>query len=197
MANANHALVVDSECGSPASAMREQARRLTAMADELHSLADCMEDHADLQREAVDLKDDIRLLSAAREAYRDRRLRTKVFEDTSLFGEPAWDILLDLFIASLEGKRVPVTSACIGAAVPTTTALRWIALLEAQGLISRENDSSDARRIFVNLSGPARQSMTDYFARLAKVRKPDGSLMPKAAMNGGDVRPFMLQNGDA
>ncbi len=165
------------------------------MADELIALADGLDDQGDLQQETAVLRDDIRLLTVARDAYRDRRFRAKVFEDPNLFGEPAWDLLLDLFIASLEGKRVPVTSACIGAAVPTTTALRWIALLEAQGLISRENDSSDARRVFVRLSDAALQSMTDYFARIAKVRKIDHAALPPAAMNGGEVRPFMLRNG--
>lgn len=167
------------------------------MADELHSLADSMELQDDGQRDAADLRDDTRTLTAAREAYRDRRLRAKVFEDPSLFGEPAWDLLLDLFIASLEGKRVPVTSACIGAAVPTTTALRWIAQLEVQGLIARENDSSDARRVFVRLSQAARQSMTDYFTRIAKARKTDSGASPRVVFDGGDVRPFMLRNGAA
>ena len=92
---------------------------------------------------------------------------------------------------------MPVTSACIGAAVPTTTALRWIALFEAQGLISRENDASDARRIFVQLSEAARQNMTDYFAHIAKVRKNDGSALSHPMMNRGEVRPFMLRNGAA
>jgi hypothetical protein len=164
------------------------------MAEELHTLADHMEEQADSQPETASLRDDIRLLNVAREAYRDRRLRAKAFEDPSLFGEPAWDLLLDLFIAALEGKRVPVTSACIGAAVPTTTALRWIGLLEAQGLISRENDSSDARRIFVKLSDDARQSMADYFGRITKVRKFESSTQPHVMMNGTAVRPFMLRN---
>lgn len=167
------------------------------MADELNSLADCIDDQAGIEHDAANLRDDSRLLAAAREAYRDRRMRAKVFEDSGLFGEPAWDLLLDLFIAALEGKRVPVTSACIGAAVPTTTALRWIALLEAQGLIFRENDSSDARRVFVRLSPEARQSMTDYFARVTKGPRAEAGTTQRAAMNGAEVRPFMLRNGSA
>ena len=99
----------------------------------------------------------------AHAAYRDRRRRAQLFGDDTLFGEPAWDILLDLFIAAIRQKRVAVTSACIGAAVPTTTALRWLKILEEKGLIAREEDAEDARRTFLRLSPVAYQLMVEYF----------------------------------
>lgn len=99
----------------------------------------------------------------ARRAYADRRRRSRIF-DPELFGEPAWDLLLDLFIAAKENKRVSVTSACIGADVPSTTALRWIAVLESHGLVSREDDSKDGRRAFIHLTADAYARMIDYFA---------------------------------
>ena len=104
--------------------------------------------------------------------HRRRRSRA-LFFDESLFGEPAWDVLLDLFIAAKERKRVPVTSACIGAAVPTTTALRWLTILEDRGLVLREADPTDARRIFVRLTADAYAKMVAYFARAAGVDGED------------------------
>jgi predicted transcriptional regulator len=95
--------------------------------------------------------------------YDDRRRRAKLF-GPNLFGEPAWDILLDLFIASETGKKISVTSACIGAAVPLTTALRWLSMLEARGLILRENDEKDARRSNVRLSDLGRELMEQYLS---------------------------------
>ncbi|WP_156839397.1 MarR family transcriptional regulator [Novosphingobium aquimarinum] len=68
----------------------------------------------------------------ARQAYADRRRRPKIFANEDLFGEPAWDILLDLFIAEKERRRVSVTSACIGSAVPSTKVSRSIILNSAQ-----------------------------------------------------------------
>ena len=100
----------------------------------------------------------------ARQTYDDRRRRTKIFQSDDLFGEPAWDILLDLFIAAKARRRVSVTSACIGSAVPSTTALRWIAILERQGLLLREADPGDARRVYVKLSASGYQAMLEYFA---------------------------------
>lgn len=104
-------------------------------------------------------------IACARKLYRIRRLRNRVFEDPDLFGEPAWDLLLDLFIAACEGKRVSVTSACIGAAVPTTTALRWIGVLEERNLLRRESDSADGRRIFVRLTERGIELMKRYIAQ--------------------------------
>lgn len=99
----------------------------------------------------VDAASAARHLAVAREVYAERRRRHK-FLPADLFGEPTWDILLDLYIALREERRVPTTSACIGAHVPPTTALRWLRILEARGLVEREDDGRDGRRTFVCLT---------------------------------------------
>ena len=95
--------------------------------------------------------------------YSNRRRRAELF-GPDLFGEPAWDILLDLFIAAETGKRISVRSACIGAAVPLTTALRWLVMLETRGLILRHSDETDGRRSYVCLSQAGRALMDRYLA---------------------------------
>lgn len=97
-------------------------------------------------------------LVAARNAYAGRRRRER-FLAADLFGEPTWDILLDLYIAAGEGRSVPTTSACIGAHVPPTTALRWLRVLEARGLVEREDDGADGRRTFVCLTSQGIEAM--------------------------------------
>lgn len=108
------------------------------------------------------------IVNLARSFYRGRRLRSDIFNDGQLFGEPAWDMLLDLFIAEADGKQLSITAACIGAAVPTSTALRWLVILEDRGLVRRENDPSDARRVFLHLTGDGYASMMNYFMRLQR-----------------------------
>jgi DNA-binding MarR family transcriptional regulator len=103
------------------------------------------------------------LLNAATLTYRLRRTRNEIFKDNSLFGEPAWDILLDLFIADLKGLSLSITDACIGSAVPVTTALRWITVLQHGDLVSRAGDPRDARRANLSLTDSGFNLMVMYF----------------------------------
>lgn len=105
---------------------------------------------------------------AAKEIYSTRRRRTAIFGNPELFGEPAWDILLDLYIAHVDGKQVSVSSACIGSAAPPTTGLRWLGVLAEQDLILREHDPEDQRRVLVRLTERGLMAMDKYFASSTK-----------------------------
>lgn len=104
----------------------------------------------------------------AQNLYDARRIRDRVFDDPTLFGEPAWDLLLDLLSAERLNKRVSISSACIAASVPQTTALRWINVLEDRGLVERVEDELDARRVFLHLTKRAHHLMKEYFITLAQ-----------------------------
>ncbi|MEL7197039.1 MAG: MarR family transcriptional regulator [Pseudomonadota bacterium] len=104
----------------------------------------------------------------ARKAYTTRRQRTGIFGTFEIFGEPAWDILLDLYIADFDNKQVSVSSACIGSASPPTTGLRWLGVLSDHGFVKREHDSNDQRRILVRLTDRALECMDCYFATALK-----------------------------
>ena len=88
--------------------------------------------------------------SLARNLLAERREREEALGD--LFGEPAWDMLLDLFAAHEERVNISVSSLCIAAAVPSTTALRWISVLYERGHLIRRADPRDRRRVWVELS---------------------------------------------
>jgi len=94
-----------------------------------------------------------------------RRLRERFFP-AALFADPVWDMLLDLTAARLEDKPVAVSSLCLAAAVPTTTALRQIKALCDAGMFVRRVDLQDARRTFIELSETSAQSMLDYLGSL-------------------------------
>lgn len=100
-----------------------------------------------------------------RRLLRHRHQRAAHF-GSDLFADPAWDMLLDLTAARGERKRVSVTSLCIAAGVPATTALRWIAQMTEQGLFVRVDDRADRRRAFIDLSDQAAIGMARYFAAL-------------------------------
>jgi DNA-binding MarR family transcriptional regulator len=103
-----------------------------------------------------------------RAVIRARRLRSRFFEE-DMFADPAWDMLLDLLQAEIAQLRVPVSSLCIAAAVPATTALRWLKTMTDKGLFVRRADPHDGRRVFVELSPTASLAMRRYFAEVGKV----------------------------
>ncbi|MGN7930091.1 MarR family transcriptional regulator [Sphingopyxis sp. 22461] len=102
---------------------------------------------------------------AVRRMLRQRRMREQYFP-ADLFADPAWDMLLDLYAARLERQPVSVSSLCIAAAVPATTALRWIKTMTDAGLFLREDDPHDGRRIFIALAEGASDALGRYFEAL-------------------------------
>jgi hypothetical protein len=103
---------------------------------------------ADFSNQTIDIEKFSRL---AYDEYIRRRARNR-FLPADIFGEPAWDMLLDLFVAHVSERHISISSACIASDVPCTTALRWISVLEDMKLIVREPDVNDRRRIWIKLS---------------------------------------------
>jgi DNA-binding MarR family transcriptional regulator len=101
--------------------------------------------------------------SDVRAIIRLRRMRDRYFR-SDLFADPAWDMLLDLMAARLERMRVAVSSLCIAAAVPPTTALRWIKTMSDNGMFVRVADPEDGRRVFIDLSDGAAAGMNAYLS---------------------------------
>ena len=106
-------------------------------------------------------------VETVRKVIRARRLRARFFPE-DLFADPAWDMLLDLLQAELSHLRVPVSSLCIAAAVPATTALRWLKTMVSEGLFIRRSDPHDGRRVFVELAPDTRNALNLYFAEVER-----------------------------
>lgn len=109
----------------------------------------------------ADARQSRRYLDLARKRYRERRIRARYFPPR-LFAEPVWDILLDLFIARHQNLTITVSSACIAADVPVTTALRHIAWLVEDGWVIRSPHPSDARSSVVGLTPDGDRAMRAY-----------------------------------
>ncbi len=94
--------------------------------------------------------------------------RSKLFSVANLFADPAWFILLDLFVRQNSGLQTSVSSACHASFSPLTTALRHIAILTDRKIIQRRYDSVDQRRVFLELTDETcaeiqRILLTDYY----------------------------------
>ncbi|KQU56922.1 hypothetical protein ASG67_17535 [Sphingomonas sp. Leaf339] len=85
--------------------------------------------------------------------YAERRRRDDAIGIAGeLFGEPAWDMLLYLYVQGSENAATSTTALCDASCSPGTTALRWIAKLTEVGLIERHIDDADRRRHHVRLT---------------------------------------------
>ena len=105
-------------------------------------------------------------LTFAREEVRRRRAREAVMP-RDFFGEPAWNILLDLFIATGEKRRLCVTDIFVFAGASATSTLRYLKVLEAAGYLSRSRDQEDNRRTFVDLTEFGETSIRQTLAMMA------------------------------
>lgn len=95
----------------------------------------------------------------------NRALRSSFF-DPAFFCDPAWDMLLDLFLQQSLGRRVCVSSLCIASCAPSSTALRWIRALEEADLVERSRDPTDGRRVFVRLTAGGHAKVAGYLSAM-------------------------------
>lgn len=115
--------------------------------------------------------------------YHERTRRSDFFP-AELFGEPSWDILLDLFRAAKANELRSIKSVCLSSRVPEATALRYIAQLAAHGLVERRPDKTDARRKFLSLTPLGMGAMQDYL-----------SSMPPLGDTGEDLIRYLVMEG--
>ena len=92
-----------------------------------------------------------KLASVASSELSARRARAAFFRP-SILGEPAWNMLLDLFVHHNAGRSVSVTSATIASDAPQATALRYVALMQSEGLIERCSSTTDRRVCYLRLT---------------------------------------------
>ncbi|MEO8454514.1 MAG: hypothetical protein ABI454_05085 [Sphingomicrobium sp.] len=151
------------------------AERLRQLSDEVSRIAETLArlstdpSTVPLPVEAAPARD-LRPLSAdtVRAVIRARRLRARYFPE-ELFADPAWDMLLDLLQAEISQLHVPISSLCAAAAVPATTALRWLNNLAQKGVLIRRADPHDGRRVFVELVPETSGALRRYFSEVREV----------------------------
>ncbi len=97
----------------------------------------------------------------AERLYAERRRRDQRFPD-GLFGEPAWDLLLALFIAREKGQAIILSLAYRAARVSDTTGRRLLDQLEREGMISRRRAPRSRKTRLVELTEDAVERLTDY-----------------------------------
>lgn len=93
--------------------------------------------------------------------YDARRARDRMF-DKDIFSEPAWDMLLALYVLPTRGELMTISSLTYAAAVPQATGYRWQGVLLSEGLIERQPQGVDGRKHIVSLTHTGRSLMDKF-----------------------------------
>lgn len=120
------------------------------------------------------------LIALARNTIRARRNRKRALP-AEMFGEPAWDMLLTLYVGSQSGARQTVSNLSMSSGSAATTALRWIDYLEGQAFVTRRASPTDRRITFIDLTEAGRLAVEKYFANLLA---EEGSNFTRNQRNG-------------
>jgi DNA repair protein RadC len=107
--------------------------------------------------------DDEIALENAKGMMRRRLLRQQLLGSPELFGDPAWEMLVDLFIHECERKPISVSALCVTPSIPMSSAIRLCQKLSDAGMIVRIPDLYDGRRTFVRLSPGTSHLIRAYF----------------------------------
>ncbi|MET4898038.1 transcriptional regulator [Sphingomonadaceae bacterium jetA1] len=135
------------------------ADRLRHIHDELHAVEAMVRADRDARLTPADIGQVIR---AAREGIGQ-------FFDPALFADPAFDMLLYVYLEEEQGNVVE-TSACYRASgVPRTTAVRWINMLVSMGLFESSPHPTDPRLALLTLTDTARDSMLRWLTTLRPI----------------------------
>ena len=124
--------------GDPLDADAASGATLRAAAALLLRMADSMDGHGyvhDLPLHSPKCDQDQLVLRIWAEAEHSSRKARRNFLPAHLFGEPAWDILLELYISESrqQTRDVATVGSALGRSEPT--AIRWIEILTRDGLV--------------------------------------------------------------
>lgn len=142
---------------------REAASVFPAEVEKLQAQFDQLRARISSAPEPNEAADEAIMGRLVKEILRSRRRRDSIFEP-ELFGEPAWDILLELYAADCIDRKLSISSVCYVSGVPATTALRWIKKLEQDGWVQRVADPLDGRRHWMQLTEKSASAMRAYLS---------------------------------
>jgi DNA-binding MarR family transcriptional regulator len=155
---------------TPAPAVEAAPGWLSALAGELEEIAGRLRAHAAApppppRRSADPIgAPEVRAILAA------RRLRARYLDLPP--ADPAWTLLLHLYIARLEGRPLCQHALGTAAALPETTALRTTRKLAAAGLVHRRQEPTGHRRQLLTLPDEVAERIGAYLEAVLATETP-------------------------
>ncbi|HEY0628413.1 MAG TPA: MarR family transcriptional regulator [Sphingomicrobium sp.] len=113
----------------------------------------------------MDASQRLPLTAKARDELSRRRARKRYFH-RDIFGEPAWEILLALYVTDESGARLTISKLAEWIGVPLTTVVRWVKALEEELLVERVEHPTDRRIVFIRLLDQGRTALDSYLGAI-------------------------------
>lgn len=170
--------VPDAHRGRASNLSAEDLRLLRRLLDRV-----ALDEQRSKTERRADLPNGHAAFALARAILAARDTRKSEFA-SAIFGEPAWDMLLNLFVHR-DREPLTVTRLAQLSQTPLTTAIRWIEYLEQSRLIARHQHPNDARIVLVELTDQARLRLVSYFDALS------GTLQD-ALLSSAQVKPVTV-----
>lgn len=98
---------------------------------------------------------------------RFRRFREKVLT-ADIFGEPAWDLLLEVFVADAKGEAITARMVAERRGVSPTVMSRWLKHLTVEGLLVGDGDGNVDDELTLSGTGMEKTETVLLEARILK-----------------------------
>ena len=157
-----------------------------ALAHHLLSWAEHLAAGPQLNRVLADADRNELVLVLATAARAIARLRTRIFPDVG-FANPAWAIMLEIFIREANGYRVSLDQLTAEDDLPQLTAYRSLNLLIDKGLIERSEGKTHNDAVWLTLTLQGKRKMMELLfesAEYARRRCADGDSEAEALRSG-------------
>jgi DNA-binding MarR family transcriptional regulator len=101
---------------------------------------------------------------------RARSLRASIFHD-SIINDSSWPLVLHLFNAHLNDRKMRTKELYVESALPQTTVLRYLDHLEKCEVVRRDDDKSDSRVTLVSLTDSAAHWLAEYYSQIIEAER--------------------------
>lgn len=132
--------------------------------------------------EADLLRHECELVRTAYAILLRRRRRLDEF-NSAIFGEPAWDMLLELYVRETSGVSSTAEQLKAAPVIPASTAARWIKHLENDGIIVLHDHPNDRGTAFVELTDRGRQALDRYLTAIRDLNPTVTASEPAGSVN--------------
>jgi len=119
----------------------------------------------------------------ARQILAGRKQREHFF-DPALFSNPAWDLVLHLYVATAEDGGMSVSDYCASSSTHKGVVLRWLDYFQQEEMVVEAIDPERTDQVLIRLSDTTHMAVSAYLASLIALGLREEPPLP-------DLRPEM------